>query len=134
MVPLAVLGIALALIGIGATVTGLPQEIGVIAWIVGGLLLVASALMWPPVRRRLPRLNLGRVDPVLSDIEHREGCRRKPARMETYFAQRPDGIQVKVAHCVDCGAMAYRHGDAPSDAAPAPRGDYKRSLSDLEGT
>ena len=66
---------------------------------------------------------------VLSDIEHREGCPRDPGRMETYPKVREqDGIEVTVGHCLDCGGMAYRHGDAPPLSPPRePRTETLKS-------
>lgn len=105
-------------LSVAIPLSGIEGTVALVAlWGVAGIaaLYLLSTVPW--VRQRLPRRK--RRDPVLDDIQHREGCPQRPERMESYFQTRPDGIEVKVGRCADCGAAAYRHGDVPT-APPEP--------------
>lgn len=54
------------------------------------------------------RTKLLRANPVLGDISHREGCPKRLARMEPSTTIAPDGCEVQIGHCLDCGERAYR--------------------------
>ncbi|HKP90577.1 MAG TPA: hypothetical protein VJT75_11470 [Thermoleophilaceae bacterium] len=120
------LGAVFTLVGLVGLVAGILKTTGVLA-IVGadpvgvGLILVSLLLLAVGITRGRPGLG---VTDVRADIQHRKGCPRNPARMETWKDVREDtGIEYVVGKCNDCGAMAYRHGDVPVNpprrAAPA---------------
>jgi hypothetical protein len=105
--------------------------------IVGIAVLVAVLLSLVPAKarawlwaRRQGALPVAEVSTgVLADIEHREGCPRAPARMETYKTIRErDGIEITTGKCNDCGAMAYRHSADPV-APPVESVDHERRLT-----
>ncbi len=105
--------------------------------IVGIAVLVAVLLSLVPAKarawlwaRRQGALPVAEVSTgVLADIEHRGGCPRAPARMETYKTIRErDGIEITTGKCNDCGAMAYRHSADPV-APPVESVDHERRLT-----
>lgn len=45
------------------------------------------------------------------EFRHARGCPEHPERMERYTATRPDGSDVKVTRCNDCGETAYDYAE-----------------------
>lgn len=62
-----------------------------------------------------------KTPPAAPTVPHLQGCpaspdpktgaQREPGRIETYEATRPTGVTIMVAHCMECGAMAYSDRD-----------------------
>ena len=85
-------------------------------WGFAGLWALGAFLTWRPiserVRFRRKQAQLAKPHGVVTDIQHRGGCPKNPARQETWTRTREhDGMEITVGKCNDCGAMAYRHGD-----------------------
>ncbi len=87
---------------------------------------LAKATSEAESRETALREEVKRVSHVTADIDHRHGCPRAPARLESYAKTREDGIPVMVGHCTECGACAYRHGDV-SVAPPSPHAERDRT-------
>jgi Arc/MetJ family transcription regulator len=66
------------------------------------------------VRQVDDQIKLARDDWWEDEFPHRPGCPSRPERLETYSQLRPDGIEVYITRCVDCGAAKYEHIDAPT--------------------
>jgi hypothetical protein len=127
---------ALMAVGLVVAVVSLLTEVGWVPllFVGAGLALVAFLGIRGLARGCQKRRLLKAQHPVLRDIEHREGCPRRPERMESFPQKRPDGIVVTVGACLDCSARAYRHGDVGGgtpDLLDGPEAVAGEILADL---